>query len=402
MESIKDKVAIVGMGCSKFGELFDKDSDDLVVEATYEALADAGIELKDIQAGWVGCTRGSTGKMISSPLQLQYIPATHVENACGSGYEAVRNAAYAVAAKVYDLVLAVGVDKLTDTGMGRGGFHVGGVAGGGQQGDHPVYGAGTSPAGRYALAATRYFHRYGLSREEGKRMIGMVSVTSHHNGARNPKAMFRREVTIEEVINAPIIAWPLGLYDACGVADGCAVAIMCRTEDARSFKPQGDYITIKGIEISSGPGNGKHDPNYDFTHWEETVWAARAVYAQAGIKNPRKELDMIELHDCFSIAHVIAAESLGACEFGHAKEDIDAGAWTQEGEIPINISGGLKSFGHPLGATGVRDIYETYKQIYGKAQEPSRQLKNVRQGLCHNQGGHPGRFHCAVAVVGAP
>lgn len=401
MESIKDKVAIVGMGCTQFGELFDKDTDDLVAEAAYEAFADAGIDRKDIQAGWVGSTRSSTGMTLSSPLQLQYIPATHVENACASAYEALRAAAYAVAAKVYDLVLAVGVDKLTDSGMGRGGgFSVGGVAGGGQQSDHPVYGAGTTATGRYALSATRYFSRYGLSREEGKRMIGQASVISHYNGSRNPRAMFRRAVTIEEVINAPIIAWPLGLYDACGVADGAAAAVVCRTEDAKSFRS--DYITIKGIEVSSGPGSGKHDTNYDFTHWEETVRASRSAYAQAGIKNPRKELDMVELHDCFSIAHVIAAESLGVCEFGHAKEDLDSGAWTQEGEIPINLSGGLKSFGHPMGATGLREVYEIYKEIQGKAQDPSRQLKNVQLGLSHNQGGHPGRFNCAVCIIGVP
>lgn len=400
MESIKDKIAIIGMGCSQFGELHNKDADDLVVEACSEAFADAGVGAKDIQAAWVGTTMGSTGMMVSSPLQLQYIPTTRVENLCASAYESLRGAALALAAKAYDLVLAVGVDKMTDMGMGRGGFTVTGVGGGGQQGNHPVYGAGTSGTGRYAMAATRYFHRYGLSREEGKRMIGQCSVTSHYNGARNPKAMLRRKVTIEEVMNAPIIAWPLGLYDACGVADGAAAAIMCRTEDAKRFRS--DYITIKGLEVSSGPGTGKHDTNYDYTHWEETARAANAVYAQAGIKNPRKELDMVELHDCFSIAHVIAAESLGLCKPGHAREDIESGVWTQEGEIPINVSGGLKSFGHPLAATGIRDVYEIYKQIQGKAQDPSRQLKNVQRGLAHNQGGHPGRFLCGVCIVGAP
>ncbi|MBI4283755.1 MAG: acetyl-CoA acetyltransferase [Chloroflexi bacterium] len=402
MESMKDKVAIVGAGCTKFGELYDQDYDDTVVDAAYQAFADAGVEPKDIQAGWVGCTSAGTGMLISSPLQLQYIPATHVENACASAYEAVRNAAFALVAKAYDLVLAVGVDKLSEgrMGGGEGGFRVGGVAGGGQMSDHPVYGAGTSATGRYALAATRYFHRYGLSREEGKRMLAMVSVNSHHNGARNPRAMFRNEITVEQVMNAPIIAWPLGLFDACGNADGAAAVVMCRTEDAKSFRS--DYITIKGIEVSSGPGSGKHDPRYDYTVWNETVHASKAVYSYAGIKNPRKELDMVEVHDCFSIAHVIATESLGICGFGEAKKDIDSGAWWQDGEIPINLSGGLKAVGHPMGASGIREIHEIYKQIQGKAEEPSRQLKNVQMGLCHNQGGHPGRFNCAVCVIGVP
>ncbi|MFC1966631.1 acetyl-CoA acetyltransferase [Chloroflexota bacterium] len=393
MESIKDKVAIVGMGCTSFGEFWDKSSSDLVVEAAYEAFEDAGIEAKDIQAGWVGTTRGTTGAVISSPLQLQYIPVTRVENACASGYEAIRNAAFAVAAKVYDLVLVVGVEKLKDAGFG-------GLGAGGVDEWHPVYGYGTTAPGRYAMAATRYFARYGLSREEGKKMLAKVAVINHHNGARNPKAHLRREITVEEAMNAPMIAWPLGLYDCCSVTDGASAAILCRTEDAKNFRS--DYVTIKGIEVCVGPGQGKIRTDYDFTHWEETVRASRTACAQAGIKNPRKELDMVELHDCFTIAEVIAAESMGICEFGHAKEDIESGAWTQEGEIPINISGGLKSFGHPVGASGCREVYEIYKQIQGKAQDTSRQLRNVRMGLAHNQGGHPGKFMCAVCIIGAP
>jgi acetyl-CoA C-acetyltransferase len=230
--------------------------------------------------------------------------------------------------------------------------------------------------------------------------LAQISVKSHRNGARNPKAHLRREVTVEEVMNAPIIAWPLGLLDCCGVTDGASAAILCRTEDAKSFRD--DYITIKGIEVSVGPGQGKIRTDYDFTHWTETEVAAKAVYGQAGIKDPRKELDMLEVHDCFSIAELIAVESLGICPKGKAREDIESGAWSQQGEIPVNISGGLKSFGHPIGASGCREVYEIYKQIQGKAAEPSRQLKNVRLGLAHNQGGHPGKFMCAVCIVGAP
>jgi len=393
MESIKDKVAIIGMGCTKFGELWDKDSDDLVVEAAYEAFQDAGVESKDIQAAWVGTFNGQTGSVISSPLQLQYIPVTRVENACATGYEAIRAAAYALAARVYDLVLVVGVEKLKDAGFG-------GLGTGGADKWHPVYGYGTTPPGRYAMAATRYFYRYGLSREEGKRMLAMVSVKSHYNGARNPKAHLQRELMIEQVMNAPIIAWPLGLYDCCGVTDGAAAAVMCRTEDAKSFRS--DYLTLKGIEICTGPGQGKIRTDYDWTHWEETERAARSIYAQAGIKNPRKEIDLIECHDCFSIAEVIAVESMGICEKGRAREDIESGAWTLEGEIPVNPSGGLKSFGHPIGASGCRELYEIYKQIQGKAELPSRQIRNAQMGMAHNQGGHPGKFMCGMAIIGAP
>ncbi|MBI2934759.1 MAG: acetyl-CoA acetyltransferase [Chloroflexi bacterium] len=399
MESIKDKVAIIGMGCTRFGELWDKDADDLIVEAAFEALNDAGVDIKQIQAAWVGTgMSGCTGGTISSPLQLQYLPVTRVENACATGCEATRGAAFALAAKAFDLVLVVGYEKLKDAGFGGLGAAVPGKI-------HPVLDAGTIVGGgpaRYALAATRYFYRYGLSREEGKRTLARISVKSHRNGARNPRAHLRREVTIEQVMNAPIIAWPLGLFDCCGVTDGATAAVLCRAEDARGYKPSGDYMTIKGFGLSIGPGWGKQKADYDFTHWEETERAAQYAYAEAGIRDPRSELDMVELHDCFSIAELIAIESLGIAPRGKCKEDIDAGAFEQEGEIPVNLSGGLKSFGHPVGASGAREIYEIYQEVLGRAQEPSRQLKSCRLGLAHNQGGHPGKFMCGITIVGAP
>jgi acetyl-CoA C-acetyltransferase len=401
MESLKDKVAIVGMGCTPFGELWDKDPVDLIVDAASEAFEDAGVEAKDIQAAWVGYTASDTAMtaiILSSALQLQYIPVTRVENACGTGAETIRGAALGLASKTYDLVLAVGWDKLKDAGFGGIGQAYPGKW-------HPVYGAAPEIGGavaRYALAATKYFSKYGLSPEEGKRLLAKISVKSHYNGSRNPKAWLRNTITVEQVLNAPMIAWPLGLFDCCGVNDGASAAILCRTEDAKAFRPKGDYITIKGSGIACGPGWGKERVTYDFTTWEETEAAARQVYEMAGIKNPRKELSLAEVHDCFSIAELIAVESLGICQKGHAKEDIESGAWEQGGEIPVNISGGLKSFGHPAGASGGREVYEFYKQFQGKAEEPSRQLKDVKLGLAHNQGGHPGNFVCGVTVIGEP
>jgi len=197
-----------------------------------------------------------------------------------------------------------------------------------------------------------------------------------------------------------MIAWPLGLFDCCGVTDGAAAAVLCRAEDAKSIRD--DYVTIKGLGVSVGPGQGYVRTDYDYTHWEETEHASRQAYEMAGIKDPRKELDMAETHDCFSISELIANESLGFCPKGKAREDIDAGTFTQEGELPVNLSGGLKSFGHPIGASGCRETYEVYKQIQGKAEEPSRQLKNVQMGLIHNQGGLPGKFMCCVLIIGAP
>jgi len=401
MESIKDKVAIVGMGCTPFGELWDKDPIDLIVDAASEAFEDAGVEAKDIQAAWVGYTvadTAMTGIILSSALQLQFIPVTRVENACGTGADIIRGAALGLASKAYDLVLAVGWDKLKDAGFGGIGQAFPGKW-------HPVYGAAPEIGGavaRYALAATRYFAKYGLSPEEGKRLIAKISVKSHHNGARNPKAWLQREITVEDVLNAPLIAWPLGLFDCCGVNDGASAAVMCRTEDAKHFRPGGDYITLKGATVACGPGCGKEKTTYDFTTWEETEAAAKQIYQMAGITNPRKELSMVEVHDCFSIAELIAVESLGICEKGHAKEDIESGAWEQGGEIPVNISGGLKSFGHPAGASGGREVYEFYKQFQGKAEDKTRQLKDPKLCLTHNQGGHPGNFVCGVTIIGEP
>lgn len=422
--SFKDKIAIIGMGCTPFGELWDKDVDDLIVDATTEALEDAGVELKEIEAVWAGTANsGVSGSSASSPLQLQYVPVTRVENACATGIETIRNAAHALAAGVYDLVLAIGFEKQKDQGFA--GLHPGKLS----DKFHPIYPAGGTAPGRYALAATRYFQRYGFTPEEGKQTIGKISVKSHYSGARNPKAHLQREVSLEQVVNAPMIAWPLGLFDCCSVTDGASAAILCRAEDVKRFAAHHleDYVTIKGMGVSAGPGWGKNKEDYDFTHWPETEQAAAQAYRMAGITNPRKELDIAEIHDCFSIAELIAMESLGFCEKGRAREQlIDNGTtvapqfreavmrkWgansaeiarvpNPEDVLVINHSGGLKSFGHPVGGSGGREVYEIYKQIQGKVEDPSRQLQNVRLGLAHNQGGHPGRFVCGVLIAGIP
>lgn len=401
-ESIKDKVAIVGMGCTKFGERWNADAKDMITEAVDEALQDAGVELNDIQAIWQGTQWGTqlseggvaTGTLVSSTLQTQYIPVTRVENACGTGAESLRGATFALIAKGYDLVMAVGVEKCKDMGFG-------GLPSVWIGRWEPVYGAfGTGP-GRYAMSAVAYFAKYGLSNEDGKRMLAEISVKSHFYGAHNPKAHLRRQVTIEQVMNAPMIAWPLGLFDCCGVTDGGSAAILCRAEDAKKYRK--DYITIKGFGMSASPGWGKERIDYDFTYWDATQAAAKAAYADAGIKDPRKELDVVELHDCFSIAELIASESMQLCETGKFKEQMTATrAYYHDGEMPVNISGGLKSFGHPIGASGCREVYDIYKQIQGKADTQERQIKDVKLGLAHNQGGHPGKFVCGVTVIGQP
>ena len=399
MEGIKDKVAIVGMGCTKFGELWDKSVDDLIIDATYEAYEDAGIEPKNIQAAWIG-TAGSAeiGTIVNAPLKLPYSPVTRVENRCASGTDCLRNAAYGVASGAYDIVLAVGVEKVKDvfpflaTTLGYNIYT-----------PHPVWEYKVGASALFSLTAVRYFYHYGLSFEEGKRLMGMIAVKNHYNGSLNPRAHLRREVALEQVINAPFIFYPFGLFDCCGNSDGAAAAILCRADMAKSFRQ--DPVMIKGISISCSPGERFGSVDYDMLHFEETVAAAKAAYQEAGIKNPRQEIDLAEVHDCFTITELVTYEDLGFSPRGRAKEDILAGTFTLKGDLPVNSDGGLKSFGHPIGASGLRMVYELYRQFQGKAEFPARQLKNPRLGVTHNLGsgggGHVrGGATVSVAVLG--
>jgi acetyl-CoA C-acetyltransferase len=381
MGTIKDKVAIIGMGCTKFGELWGKSVDDLITDAAYEACEDAGVDLKDIQAAWLGTVfSGQTALSLSSPLKLQYIPVTRVENMCATGTEALRGAAYAVAAGACDIALAVGVEKLKDTGWT--GVQPANVVGRTAMGT-----AGTelelSPPGIFALLASGYFHKHGLAPEYGKRLLAEIAVKNHHNGSLNPKAHFQNRITVEQVLKAPIVATPLGVLDCCGVSDGAAAAIVTRADMARDFRA--DPIYIKSMAISAGPGRDPMVEDYDFAHVEENVRAAQLAYAEAGIRNPRAELSMAEVHDCFTIHELSIYEDLGWSRKGGAKEDIEAGTYQLKGELPVNTDGGLKCFGHPLGASGLRMQYEVYKQLQEKA--GPRQVTNPRLGLTHNLGG---------------
>ncbi len=392
MESIKDRVAIIGMGCTKFGERWDASQDDMIVEAALEAYEDAGIEQKAIQAAWVGTMfSGDTGRVLSEPLKLDYIPVTRVENMCATGSDALRNASYAVAAGIYDVVLALGFEKLKDTGwMGLGDVPFPGTSRG-------ILGSqGASGPSMFALLATAYFAKYKLSPQEGKRMIGMISVKSHRNGSKHPKAHLRREVTIDQVMSAPIIAWPLGLFDCCGVTDGAAAAIVVKADMAKNYRP--DPVLIKALQISVGQSQGFSLSDFDFTSVYETVHAGKAAYAEAGIKNPREELSMAQVHDCFSITEAVIMEDLEFSARGKVKDDIDAGFFEIEGGLPVQTDGGLKSFGHPIGASGLRMMYECYKQLQGKCGE--RQLKDPRLGLTHNLGGFPATATVSCCIAG--
>jgi len=393
MESIKDRVAIVGMGCTRFGERWDMGVEDLLVEAAYEAFEDAGIQPSDVQAAWLGTVFSGITALTMSPLGLQYIPMTRVENMCATGSEALRGASYAVASGACDIALAIGVEKLKDSGQT--GVKGPAIVGDNSDGSSGI-GSGFSAPASFAYLGTRYFHHYGLDPDYGKRLLAQIAVKNHHNGNLNPKAHFHKELTVEQVVNAPIVAWPLGLYDCCGVSDGAAAAIVVRADMAKQFRE--DPIFVKGLAISVGARQGVMRQDYDYVHVEENVRASRMVYEQAGIRDPREEISLAEVHDCFTTHELILYEDLGFSPRGKAGEDIEAGTFELTGILPINTDGGLKCFGHPLGASGLRMMYEIYKQLQGRADK--RQVKDPRLGLAHNLGGNAGMGIASCVVLG--
>ena len=398
-EGIKDKVAIIGMGCTKFGELWDKGPDDLMIDAFKDVIKDAGIEKKDIQAAWQGGPEftnvnvGDSALPMSQALKLPYIPVTKVENMCASGSEAFRGACYAIASGACDIALALGVEKLKDTGYGGlPEFSHWAVIGT----KYRIIGANQTAPGMYAMSATRYFAQYGLSPEEGKNMLAHISAKSHQNGVLNPKAHLRRAVTVEQIMQAPIVAWPLGLFDCCGVSDGSAAAILCRADMAKQFRP--DPVYVKSLQISATSGEEEMYTSYDLTHVEPTVRASARAYEEAGIKNPREEISMSEVHDCFSITEAMTMEDLQFSPRGKVRDDVLDGRFNLDGAQPCQPDGGLKCFGHPIGASGIRMIYEMYLQLQGRADE--RQIKDPKYGLTHNLGGIPYRSVVSVVIVG--
>ncbi|MBE0479557.1 MAG: acetyl-CoA acetyltransferase [Dehalococcoidia bacterium] len=394
-DGIRDKVAIIGMGCTRFGELWDMSAEDLMVDAFKEAVEDAGIDRREIQAAWFGTavpeiSVGSSAGPLALTLRLPYIPVTRVENFCATGSEALRGACYAVAAGVYDICLALGVEKLKDTGYG-------GLPEAGIGANKTLMEPNITPPGMFATLATRYFARYGLSPQDGKMMLAKISAKSHRNGVLTPKAHLRREVTVEQIMKAPIIAWPLGLFDCCGVSDGAAAAIVTRADRAKSFRP--DPVYLKSLQIAVSSGEELMYTKWDGTYFATTTRAATRAYEEAGIKNPREEINMAEVHDCFSITEAVTMEDLQFSPRGMVKNDIDAGRFELQGEQPVQTDGGLKCFGHPIGASGLRMMYEMYKQLQGKAGE--RQVKNPRYGLTHNLGGYPPRNVNSLFIVGS-
>jgi len=393
---IKDKVAIIGMGCSRFGERFDAGTHDLMKEAFDEALQDAGIERKQIEAAWFGScidyvNVGNSAIPASFALRLDGIPFTRVENMCATGTEALRGAAYAVASGAVDIALAIGAEKLKDTGYG---------------GLPPTYKGtlndlwlplGSAPAG-FAQLADGYRTRHGIAKQELKRALARVSWKSHQNGVLSPKAHLRKAVSMEQILEAPMIADPLGLYDCCGVSDGAACAIVTTPEIARALGRK-DMVTVKALQLSISSGIESSTNTWDGSHVRNTRKAAERAYAEAGVKDPRKQLSLIEVHDCFSVTELVTMEDLFISQPGGAVHDVLDGFYDREGGgVPCQVDGGLKCFGHPIGASGLRMAYEVYNQLQGRAGE--RQLSNPSLGLTHNLGGVPYQGVAAISILG--
>jgi acetyl-CoA C-acetyltransferase len=390
---IRDRVAIVGMGCTPFGEHWDRGVSDLLVDATKETLGSAGLTLGQVDAFWLGTLfSGTSGLTLSRPLKIDYKPVTRVENFCATGSEAFRNACYAVAAGAYDVVMAIGVEKLKDSG-------VSGLPGSGRPGDGtqaPL----TAPA-MFSLLAPAYAKKYGLGPEQTKEVLTRIAWKNHKNGALNPRAQFRKEVPKEAIACSPLVAGSLGIFDCSGVSDGAAAAIIVRAEDAYRYTDR--PLWVKALSFIAGPAAGPMDPDYDYTTFPEVVASSADAYAQAGVKDPRRELAMAEVHDCFTPTELVLMEDLGFAARGTAWKEALAGTFDLDGELAVNPDGGLKSFGHPIGASGLRMLFECWLQLRGEA--GPRQIASVGRGrklaLTHNLGGAPGECVSFVSIVGA-
>ena len=394
-QGIKDKVAILGMGCSKFGERWDASPADLMVEAFEECLTDAGVERNQIEAAWFGAGIdafhvGASAMPMAIALRLNYIPVTKVENMCATGTEAFRGAVYAVASGACDIALALGVEKLKDTGYGGLPQRSRGV-------ENDMYWPNLSAPGAFAQLATGYRARHKVNRQDLKRAMAHVSVKSHANGAKNPKAHLRREITEQQAMDAPYIAEPIGLYDCCGVSDGSACAIVTTPEIARSLGKE-HLVAVKALQLAVSNGTESSHESWDGSYLKTTRIAAQRAYDEAGVRKPAEEISMTEVHDCFSITELVTMEDLQLAGEGKGVNAVLDGDFDAEGKQPCQIDGGLKCFGHPIGASGLRMIYENYLQLQGRA--GPRQLADPKLGLNHNLGGFPHQNICSISMIG--
>lgn len=392
---IAGEVAIVGVSTTPFGVLHDRSYSALLAQAATGAIADAGLTLRDVQAGWLATAEpllaglvGDSGAALAEAIGFAPRPVTRVSNFCTSGMEAVRGAAMAVAAGEYEVCLAVGAEKMRDVAprdslLAKTANHT-----------HPTLSKGRTAPGQFALVANRYLATYGYEPS----LLAEVAVKNHGHAMRNPKAHYRKPVTVEQVMAAPRVAEPLGVLDSTPTTDGAAAVIVASRQWAERNARRYAVIQGVGLAVTEGYYAVHYRESSDFLGFASTRSAAETAYAQAGITDPRVDLDLVECHDCFTITEIVNTEDLGLAARGEGGKLLLSGATAAGGDIPVNISGGLQSCGHPVGATGVRMVAEITDHVTGEAGE--RQVAGARRGLAHTLGG-PGVISC-VMVVGAP
>ena len=369
-----DKVCVLGAGSTKYGKLDDSIS-DITLQASVGAIESAGIESKDIKAGYISNVFGVAdkqvhlGPVVMSNLGISDRPSLSIESACGSGSVSFREAYANVAAGFYDVALVTGVEKVTHTGTEWTTTYFSYCSDFFYEGQ-----AGASFPGLFASMARAYIHEFKATEED----FAQVAVKNHDNGLLNPKAHLRKKITIDDVMNSAVVASPLKLYDCCPFSDGASAVILCNEKFAKDHGA--DYIEVLGSGRGGSPAalQGREH----LTTIPSTRIAADAAFKMAGITP--KDIDFAEVHDCFTIAEVVDTEDLGFFEKGKGVEAVREGLTKLNGEISINPSGGLKSKGHPIGATGVGQVVEVFDQLTGKAGE--RTVKNAKIGLTQNFG----------------
>jgi len=384
-------VTVLGIGLTKFGELWDQSFRQLTAEAGSKAIIDSGVTGKDIDAMYIGSM--SSGRFVgqehvgalvadASGFSHLHIPATRVEGACASGSLALREGYLSIASGANDIVVIGGIEKMNDVG---GSAATETLATAADQEWEAFFGA-TFP-GLYAMIAKRHMHEYGTTKED----LARVAVKNHANGVHNPYAQYRKEISIETALNATPVAEPLGLMDCSPVTDGAAAVVLCAADKVREFDAKPVKIIGSGQASDTLSLHGRRD----ITTLDATVHAGKMAYKQAGVTP--KDIDFAEVHDCFTIAEICAIEDLGFVKKGEGGKAVENNITPLNGSLPVNTSGGLKSKGHPVGATGVAQIVELTKQLRGEADK--RQIKDARIGLAHNVGGSGAT--CVVHILEA-
>ena len=378
------EVAVLGVGITKWGEIWKQSIRDVYVETALLALKDAGVD--KIDSMYVGSMspglfvgQEHIASLLSDYLGQKNIPATRVETACASGGLALRMGFIEVASGLNDVVLVSGVEKMTDVGGDEATYALGTAADQEYEGYH-----GLTFPGLYALMARAHMEAYGTTREQ----LAMVSVKNHHNGSMNPKAQFPFKVTVEQVINSVKVAEPLNILDCSPITDGAAAAIICPVEMARELQKP----VVKIIGSGHATDSIALAQRKDITWLESTYLAGKRAYDMAGLTP--ENIDLVEVHDCFSIAEICVTEALGFFAKGKGGPAVEAGDTALDGKIPVNTSGGLKSKGHPVGATGIAQVIEVVEQLRGAAGE--RQLKDPKVGMTQNMGGSGASTVCHI------